>query len=129
MNTGTPIRLKLSAMTRSVTVLPVPVAPAISPWRLAIPGNSEQSMLPLAITSVSAIGKTSCILATYRGVISAFCLRIGAVSYINYRPCEWNGLITRQSHQMNRLGSCRAEGGAAIDLFEKNQRQNLKGDF
>ena len=33
--TGTPARLKPSAMPWSVTVLPVPVAPAISPWRLA----------------------------------------------------------------------------------------------
>lgn len=35
-NTGTPIRLKASAITWSVTVLPVPVAPATRPWRLAI---------------------------------------------------------------------------------------------
>ena len=34
-NTGTPIREKLSAKTFKVTVLPVPVAPAIKPWRLA----------------------------------------------------------------------------------------------
>ena len=31
MKTGTPISLNDSAMTFSVTVLPVPVAPAISP--------------------------------------------------------------------------------------------------
>jgi hypothetical protein len=35
-NTGTPMRLKASAITWSVTVLPVPVAPATKPWRLAI---------------------------------------------------------------------------------------------
>ena len=34
-NTGTPRREKLSASTLSVTVLPVPVAPAIKPWRFA----------------------------------------------------------------------------------------------
>ena len=34
-NTGTPRREKPSASVISVTVLPVPVAPAISPWRLA----------------------------------------------------------------------------------------------
>jgi hypothetical protein len=33
--TGTPLAEKLSARICSVTVLPVPVAPAISPWRLA----------------------------------------------------------------------------------------------
>ena len=32
-NTGTPALEKLSAMPCKVTVLPVPVAPAISPWR------------------------------------------------------------------------------------------------
>ena len=38
-NTGTPIRLKASAITCRVTVLPVPVAPAIRPWRFDIPGS------------------------------------------------------------------------------------------
>ena len=33
--TGTPSREKLSANTFRVTVLPVPVAPAIKPWRFA----------------------------------------------------------------------------------------------
>ena len=37
--TGTPISEKLSAMTFIVTVLPVPVAPAIRPWRFAIFGS------------------------------------------------------------------------------------------
>src|SRR5205823_14934003 len=35
-NTGTPLRAKPSARTCSEMVLPVPVAPAISPWRLAM---------------------------------------------------------------------------------------------
>jgi hypothetical protein len=39
MNTGTPRALKFSASVCSVTVLPVPVAPAIKPWRLAIFGS------------------------------------------------------------------------------------------
>jgi hypothetical protein len=33
--TGTPAAENCSAMIWSVTVLPVPVAPAITPWRLA----------------------------------------------------------------------------------------------
>ena len=41
MKTGTPMRLKRSARTCSVTVLPVPVAPAMRPWRLAICGSSR----------------------------------------------------------------------------------------
>ena len=36
MKQGTPALLKDSASTCRVTVLPVPVAPAINPWRLAI---------------------------------------------------------------------------------------------
>ena len=39
MKVGTPISLKDSATTFRVTVLPVPVAPAISPWRLAMAGS------------------------------------------------------------------------------------------
>ena len=35
MKTGTPMRENCSAITCSVTVLPVPVAPVIQPWRLA----------------------------------------------------------------------------------------------
>ncbi len=38
MKTGTPMALNCSASTLSVTVFPVPVAPAIRPWRLAIFG-------------------------------------------------------------------------------------------
>ena len=36
---GFPISLKASANTFNVTVFPVPVAPAISPWRLAMAGS------------------------------------------------------------------------------------------
>ena len=39
MNTGTPIALNPSAIFCSVTVLPVPVAPVIRPWRLAMLGS------------------------------------------------------------------------------------------
>ena len=39
MKTGTPMRLKFSARTWRDTVFPVPVAPAIMPWRLAIRGR------------------------------------------------------------------------------------------
>jgi hypothetical protein len=35
MNTGTPIAEKCSASVCRVTVLPVPVAPVMRPWRLA----------------------------------------------------------------------------------------------
>ena len=49
--TGTPIALNRSASTRSVTVFPVPVAPAISPCRFAIPGSRAISFFPFAIGS------------------------------------------------------------------------------
>ena len=39
MNTGTPISENDSAITFIVMVLPVPVAPAMSPWRFAICGS------------------------------------------------------------------------------------------
>ncbi len=55
MNTGTPMRLKPSAMRCRVTVLPVPVAPAISPWRLANCGKRQRSELDLAIRSGSGM--------------------------------------------------------------------------
>src|SRR5512138_253092 len=54
MKTGTPMRLKRSAITWSVTVLPVPVAPATRPWRLAIFGRRNRSVSPLAIRSPSS---------------------------------------------------------------------------
>ena len=49
--------LKPSAMRCSVTVLPVPVAPAISPWRLAKRGQKvEIGSADFATSSGSAIG-------------------------------------------------------------------------
>ena len=45
-NTGTPICENDSASFCRVTVLPVPVAPVISPWRLARPGRMEQAISP-----------------------------------------------------------------------------------
>ena len=57
MNTGTPMALKDSASFCSVTVLPVPVAPVISPWRLAKPGRMKVSISPcLAMRMGSAMG-------------------------------------------------------------------------
>ena len=51
MNTGTPIELSASAMVCRVTVLPVPVAPVISPWRLASAGSRQSSWEDFAIGS------------------------------------------------------------------------------
>ena len=48
--TGTPARLNASASTCRVTVLPVPVAPATRPCRLAMPGSRNRSAAFLAIS-------------------------------------------------------------------------------
>src|SRR5690606_29058424 len=58
-NTGTPIREKPSARVIRVTVLPVPVAPATRPWRLAragsrVTGTSSVVPLPSRIGSMEA---------------------------------------------------------------------------
>ena len=56
MNTGTPMREKLSARTCKLTVLPVPVAPVMHPWRLAKAGSRARSSSPdRAMISGSAI--------------------------------------------------------------------------
>src|SRR5205085_2254078 len=49
--TGTPICENFSAIACSVTVLPVPVAPVISPCRLASPGSRKHSVLSFFATS------------------------------------------------------------------------------
>ena len=54
MNTGTPMRLKFSASVCSVIVLPVPVAPVISPWRLASSGSKWHSMSPCLATRMGS---------------------------------------------------------------------------
>jgi hypothetical protein len=50
--TGTPIRLKPSARVIRVTVLPVPVAPAIRPWRLPYFGNRKTLPLVSVVTAL-----------------------------------------------------------------------------
>src|SRR3546814_4384243 len=65
MNTGTPMREKPSAMVVKVTVLPVPVAPATSPWRL--PNFGCRKTLPwLAGSDV--------------GVVTALPTRMGSIA-------------------------------------------------
>ena len=60
MNTGTPMLEKDSASFCRVTVLPVPVAPVINPWRLASCGSSAISVSPdLAMTRGAAIAMFS----------------------------------------------------------------------
>ncbi len=43
MKTGTPISDSACASTCKVTVLPVPVAPVMQPWRFAMAGSSASS--------------------------------------------------------------------------------------
>ena len=59
MKTGTPSLLKFSARVCSVIVLPVPVAPVMSPWRFANAGSRKHSALScLAIRIGSAMGNS-----------------------------------------------------------------------
>ncbi len=53
--TGTPARAKPSAITCSVTVLPVPVAPVTRPCRLASASVSHASCSPLPMKIFSAV--------------------------------------------------------------------------
>ena len=53
MNTGTPASEKPSASTLRVTVLPVPVAPAMRPWRLAWLSSRQQGTSPWATQILS----------------------------------------------------------------------------
>ena len=56
INTGTPMRDRFSASVCSVTVLPVPVAPVIKPWRFAKAGSSSHVVAAfLAINIGSAM--------------------------------------------------------------------------
>ena len=54
MKTGTPSADSRSAMTCSVTVLPVPVAPVMRPWRLASAGSRKHSMSPWSAISIGS---------------------------------------------------------------------------
>ena len=58
MNTATPRALKFSASVCRVTVFPVPVAPAIKPWRFAILGSKKIGSFDCAIRMGSAILRT-----------------------------------------------------------------------
>jgi len=61
INTGMPAKLKFSAITCKVTVLPVPVAPAINPCRFAICGMIKRSFSPLAMSSGAFISFLQCV--------------------------------------------------------------------
>jgi hypothetical protein len=55
MKTGTPRALKFSAIICNVTVLPVPVAPAINPCRFAIFGSNSIAFAPDLATTIGSI--------------------------------------------------------------------------
>lgn len=70
MNTGTPIRDNRSAITWRETVLPVPVAPVMIPWRLASAGRRSSSSSPRR-----AMGRGSGVRALRAGIESPQCRR------------------------------------------------------
>ncbi len=61
MNTGTPAWEKPSAMTLRVTVLPVPEAPAMRPWRFAWLRSSLQGLSPWAIQIAPSWSMCGCL--------------------------------------------------------------------
>ena len=65
-NTGTPARANPSAITCSVTVLPVPVAPVTRPWRLASASVSQACSSPLPTKILSSVSPSllSCAVIT-----------------------------------------------------------------
>src|SRR5215203_3775965 len=77
-NVGTPIALKLSASTCNVTVLPVPVAPAINPWRLAICGSRTMSALFLAtrIEDGGFICLQTCLWFAWKSIQTSLSMRL-----------------------------------------------------
>ena len=75
MNTGTPSWEKPSASTCSVTVLPVPVAPAIRPWRLAMPGSRQTAPSPDVPSQIFP--------SRIMGISSLFC---GSPAFVCFLP-------------------------------------------
>src|SRR5207247_2926103 len=68
INTGTPRALKFSASVCNVTVLPVPVAPAIKPWRFAIFGSKKTGSFDCA-TRMGSFMIPIMILATRSAIV------------------------------------------------------------
>ena len=99
MNTGTPMRENSSASTCRVTVLPVPVAPATSPWRLASPGRSPSTSVPAL-----ASGSGSIIASSLGSGASA----AGAPGGSGRRPADTEG--ARTTGLASPGGGTRAQG-------------------
>ena len=65
-NTGTPIALNVSARFCSEQVLPVPVAPAMRPWRLAIEGIMPRCFSPaMALNGVPVLSIIALLLGCF----------------------------------------------------------------
>ena len=91
MNTGTPIREKPSAIVISETVLPVPVAPATSPWRL--PNFGSRNTWPWLSGSEA-------------GVVTALPMRIAGVGSIaGELPVNVGPILCADRNAVARMGA------------------------
>src|SRR6185295_12927735 len=127
MNTGTPIEEKRCASDCSVTLLPVPVAPVIRPWRLASAGRSCSAVWSFfAMRSGAAIAYK--IISTMAGHS-----RWANVKHRKERADAQRGKIfTRLIREITvaaRLGGGDPGGNPRLRLaIDKAREQNLPGD-
>ena len=128
-NTGTPAALNISAMRRRVTVLPVPVAPAIRPWRLIIlpvifsaflgcPTLRARTNSVICCSYESGIRKKGAIVAPKRGLVApaaAMLFRLPARRFAHKASARqperrWSRFCSRYMPAGNRFwgrASCR----------------------
>ena len=116
IKTGTPASLKDSAMTFRVTVLPVPVAPAMRPCLLAIFG----SMLRCSPLSLLAIQ-----IKSFVYMITSRVIPTGA------KPRPFRGRIVNQFIYLilsNTARVCHRESGRELAVFGQKQHmiENLR---
>src|SRR2546421_1356613 len=127
MNTGTPIAEKRCASVCSVTLLPVPVAPVMRPWRFASAGRRWSAVLPLLATRSGAAMPYK-IISTMAGHS-----RWANVKHRKERADSKRGKIftrlTREITVAARLGGGDPGGNPRLRLaIDKAREQNLPND-
>src|SRR6478735_304841 len=108
-NTGTPAAEKSSARPCRVTVLPVPVAPAISPWRLALASSSIcRSPLAPSPRKIAAIAE----------VLRSFARGLARGLAIDKDRFGGRAQVMAETKPFVLLDDARAEGASDAHLFE-----------
>src|SRR6266481_5998404 len=99
LNTATPRALKFSASVCRVTVLPVPVAPAIKPWRFAIFGSKKIGSVDCATRMGSVMTQN------YDCQRHRDCPAPNAESgLVQIRLREWKGVLDQFDPRFRMLG-------------------------